>query len=96
MLDDYGGRLAWASEEKAREMLARAQAAPVWGRRSIIGVRLIERSRWRPWRPAHRRETRDNPFGVWTLSYIPDNCAHLFTPRWPSIFGFPAKPSCYP
>jgi hypothetical protein len=81
LLDRAGEHVCWLERVEAERLLARGEVEPLRTRRRIRAVRWVTVEpdepprrlyviRRRGYGDSHRRETRDNPRGVWTLDRI--------------------------
>ncbi|MDZ4796590.1 MAG: hypothetical protein SGI92_00400 [Bryobacteraceae bacterium] len=86
VLDSSGKHLFWATEEEARQLKREGECELLGTKRRIHALRfkgqhpaaLASRIRTGT-QYSHRRETRQNPVGCWTLVEIPESCRDMFT-----------------
>jgi hypothetical protein len=89
LLDRADEHVCWLEASEARRLIARGQVEVLRTRRRIRAVRWVAAEareeprrlyvlRRRGYGDSHRRETWDNPRGVWTIDRIPRRHRTLF------------------
>lgn len=89
LVDRAGAHVRWLEAEEARRLLGRGEVEALGTRRRIRVVRWVAPDvpdelrrlyalRRRGYGDSHRRETRENPRGVWTIDRIAPSHRPLF------------------